>query len=82
MVLLQIGMLMTPILACGWEFVASMEKYKCCKSLLCDFSLRKIFLTDLMIMVLVIYYENLISFCSNCRIDNNAGLNSRFNMEV
>lgn len=43
MVLLQIGMLMTPILACGWEFVASMEKYKCCKSLLCDFSLRKIF---------------------------------------
>lgn len=44
MVLLQIGMLMTPILACGWEFVASMEKYKCCKSLLCDFSFAEDFL--------------------------------------
>lgn len=82
MVLLQIGMLMTLILACGWEFVASMEKYKCCKPLLCDFSLQKIFLTNLMIMVLVFYYENLISFCSNCLIDNNVDLNSRFNMEV
>ena len=59
-----------------------MEKYKFCKSLLCDFSLQKIFLTDLMIMVLVFYYENLISFCSNYLMDNNVDLNSRFNMEV
>ncbi len=52
---------MTPILACGWEFVASMVKYKCCKSLIVWFSIAEDVLKYLMIMVLFIYYAKLIS---------------------
>jgi hypothetical protein len=41
-VLLKIGVLMTPIPVCGREFLAWMVKCKCCKSLLRGFRLQNI----------------------------------------